>query len=88
MTLKRVYKPVLIVIPVEEFIKTVKVKAYSQGGCYIDGAGENACGEWADGNDGTSGGSWGHMCIEIGPLFGCDEHEDFYCSTIITPIFR
>ena len=25
-------------------------------------------------------------CIEIGPLFCCNQHEDWYCSTQITPI--
>lgn len=84
------YKPVLIEIPVKLLINHIRIKSNSAAGssCSLSYADEKACGEWADGNDGAGGGSWGHMCIEIGPLFGCNEHEDWYCSTQITPIAR
>ena len=84
------YKPKLIEISIEELIKHIRAKADSSTGpsCSFSYADELACGVWADGNDGAGGGSgsWGHMCIEVGPLFGCNEHEDWYCSTQITPI--
>ena len=84
------YKPKLIEISIEELINHIRIKADSSfnPSCTLSYADENACGVWADGNDGAGGGDWGHMCIEIGPLFGCNEHEDWYCSTQITPILR
>ena len=84
------YKPVLVEISIEELINHIRIKAYSSVGpsCSLSYADEHACGAWSDGNDGPGGGSWGQMCIEIGPLFGCNEHEDWYCSTQITPIVR
>ena len=84
------YKPELIEISIEELIKNIRIKADSSIGpsCTLSYADEHACGVWADGNDGAGGGDWGSMCIEIGPLFGCNEHEDWYCSTQITPIAR
>ncbi len=82
------YKPKLIEISIEELIKHIRVKADSSTGspCTVSYADEMACGVWADGEDGAGGGDWGHMCIEIGPLLGCHEHGDWYCSSKLMPI--
>ena len=84
------YQPRLIVIPVNQLISHIRIKADSSSGptCTMSFTDEAACGIWADGNDGAGGGDWGHMCLEIGPLLGCQQHGDWYCSTIITPIAR
>lgn len=82
------YKPKLIEISIQELINHIRIKADSSVGpsCNLSYTDEYACGVWTDGNDGAGGGDWGHMCIEIGPLFCCNQHEDWYCSTQITPI--
>ena len=82
------YKPVLVEISVKELINHIRIKADSSlsDPCQLAFTEEKACSIWADGSDG--GGDWGSMCIDVGPLFGCNQHDDWYCSTQITPIAR
>ena len=84
------YKPKLIEISIEELVNHIRIKAdsYSGPSCNLSYTDEYACGIWANTSQGAGGGDWGSMCLEIGPLFGCNEHEDWYCSTQITPIAR
>ena len=86
--MKEKYKPKLLIISIDELISHIKLSAASYPTCQSSYTDEHGCGAWADGDDGAGGGSWGHMCQAIGPLFGCNEHEEWYCSTIITPIAR
>lgn len=86
------YKPVLIEISLQQLINHVRLKADSTLGptCTLSFADENACGVWADGNDGAGEngeGSWGYVCVEVGPLFGCNDSDDWYCSDLI-PVLR
>lgn len=89
---KKKYVPTLVVISVQELIKRIRVKADSSGNigptCTLSYIDENACGAWADGNDGPpgGGGSWGAMCIDLGPLFGCDEDSLLACN--YAPVFK
>ena len=86
--MQETYKPFLIIISTQNLINHIKVKADSVGsGCTLSVAEEDACGDWADGSD-DSAPTWGNMCVDIGPLLGCNEHPDWYCSTVITPIAR
>lgn len=79
------YKPVLLEFSIQDLIKHIRLKAGSGPSCTLSYADEMACGVWADGNDGPGGGA-GHVCIEVGPLFGCDSESDFYCNLI--PILK
>lgn len=79
------YKPQLIVISISDLINHIKIKANSLGPtCNSAYAEEQACGIWADGTDGaggsSGGGSWGGMCVQIGPLLGCE--DDIYCGAL------
>ena len=85
----KTYKPKLIIISTEELINKIKVKADSilgpscQAG--LDYTETQACGIYAD-VDSSPGGGHNNMCVEIGPLFGCNKYGILSCSTSITPI--
>lgn len=87
---KKKYVPTLVVISVQELIKSIRAKASSTDvgpTCDFAYAEENACGAWADGEDGIgagggSGGNTGNLCVDIGPLLGCDEDSLLACNLV------
>ena len=79
-------KPELICILTEELLCKVKAKASSLPSCEITYAEDHACPElsvadtWGSGGDVELGCGILSQCIEVGPLFGCN--DDYYCSTM------
>lgn len=92
---KKDYKPKLLVLSVEEMIKNIRVKANSNDDNDYDGpscmylhADETACHIWADGEEAGGGGDDGSvsMCVQVGPLAGCDIIESWACT--FAPVTR
>ena len=85
-------KPEILTIDVNDLLCKVKLKAGSadcNSGQYAE---ENACPElsvgdtWGDGGEGVDApcGIF-TQCIEVGPLFGCNEGT-FYCSSLMSAL--
>ena len=90
-------KPELICLETKELVCKIKLKASSLPSCSTDYAGDQACPElsvgdtWCNtlgyGEDGSGEIGCGILsqCIEVGPLFGCN--DDAACSTM-APVLR
>ena len=87
---KQTYKPKIEIINMKQLVNSIRLNADSSGGptCNLSFTEENACGVWSDGNDGPGGGGWSQMCMQIGPLLGCNKFGILSCSTIFSPIAK
>lgn len=80
-------KPELICFKTKDLLCKIKAKADSVASCINAYAEENACPElsvgdtWGDGGEVEIGCGILSQCIEVGPLFGCN--DDNYCSSMI-----
>lgn len=79
-------KPELICFKTKDLLCKIKAKAGSVPSCTSAYAEENACPElsvgdtWGDGGEVDIGCGILAQCIEVGPLFGCN--DDNYCSSL------
>ena len=80
-------KPELICFKTKELLCKVKAKAGSVASCTSAYLEENGCPELSVGDTWGGGGEGGDLqcgvlsqCIEVGPLFGCDDEN--YCSSL------
>ena len=79
------YVPMLKEIRVDDFVAQICVQARSgAAGCNSAYTEENACATAMSG-DGING---SHVCVEVGPLAGCNRYGILSCSTVFTPILR
>ena len=80
-------KPELICISTMELLCKVKAKANSNPSCTSDYSGDQVCSElspgdtWGEGGDVEIGCGILAQCIEVGPLFGCNDEN--YCSSLL-----